>query len=92
MGWYTSPTYLTAPSIKHNGPAVARKSSLFTNISSTFTFPQRSVANGQKQQQPAILNSGVFPDAPPVLVRATKLRKYVDTDEVAQGLYDSPYH
>ncbi|GJZ03698.1 MACPF domain-containing protein-like protein [Tanacetum coccineum] len=63
-------------------PAVACKSSLFTNISSTFTFTQRSVANGQKQQQPATLNSGVFPDSPPVPVRSTKLRKYVDTVSV----------
>ncbi|GJU88753.1 hypothetical protein Tco_1301176 [Tanacetum coccineum] len=68
-------------------PAVACKSSLFTNISSTFTFTQRSVANGQKQQQPATLNSGVFPDSPPVPVRSTKLRKYVDTDEVLTELY-----
>ncbi|GJY05270.1 reverse transcriptase domain-containing protein [Tanacetum coccineum] len=37
-----------------------------------------------KQQQPATLNSGVFPDSPPVPVRSTKLRKYVDTDEVLE--------
>ncbi|GJS35643.1 hypothetical protein Tco_0534025 [Tanacetum coccineum] len=68
-------------------PAVACKSSLFTNISSTFTFTQRSIANGQKQQQPATLNSSVFPDSPPVPVRSTKLCKYVDTDEVLTELY-----
>ncbi|GJV40058.1 hypothetical protein Tco_1418498 [Tanacetum coccineum] len=67
-----------------SAPAVARKSSLFTIISSTFTFTQRSVANVQKQQQPATLNSGVFPDSPPVQVRSTKLRKYLDTDEVLE--------
>ncbi|GJR63008.1 hypothetical protein Tco_1505170 [Tanacetum coccineum] len=39
------------------------------------------------EQQPATLNSGVFPDSPPVPVRSTKLRKYVDTDEVLTELY-----
>ncbi|XP_071713157.1 MACPF domain-containing protein At1g14780-like [Rutidosis leptorrhynchoides] len=72
-------------------PAVARKSSLYTNISSAFSFTQRSVANTQKQQV-ATLNSGVFPDCPPVPVRSTKLRKYVDTDEVVRGPHDSPGH
>ncbi|PWA97566.1 membrane attack complex component/perforin (MACPF) domain-containing protein [Artemisia annua] len=73
-------------------PAVTRKSSLFANISSTFSFTQRSVANGQKQQEPATLNSGVYADTPPVPVRSTKLRKYVDTDEVARGPHDAPGH
>nr|XP_043621132.1 MACPF domain-containing protein At1g14780-like [Erigeron canadensis] len=72
-------------------PAVARKSSLFTNLSSTFSFTQRSVTNAPKQQS-EMLNSGVYPDSPPVPVRSTKLRKYVDMDEVARGPNDSPGH
>ncbi|KAK1435319.1 hypothetical protein QVD17_01080 [Tagetes erecta] len=75
-----------------SAPAVARKSSIFTNLSSTFSFTQRSVANEQKQQQPATLNSGVFPDSPPVPARYTKLRKFVDTDEVVRGPHDLPGH
>lgn len=72
-------------------PAVARKSSLYTNLSSAFSFTQRSVANAQKQQV-ATVNSGVYPDSPPVPVRSTKLRKFVDTDEVVRGPHDSPGH
>ncbi|KVH90948.1 Membrane attack complex component/perforin (MACPF) domain-containing protein [Cynara cardunculus var. scolymus] len=72
-------------------PAVAHKSSLFTNLSSTFTFTQRSVANEGKQL-PTTLNSGVFPDSPPVPVRYMKLHKFVDTDEVVRGPHDSPGH
>ncbi|MFS7916351.1 putative membrane attack complex component/perforin (MACPF) domain-containing protein [Helianthus anomalus] len=72
-------------------PAVARKSSIFSNISSTFSFTQRSVANAQKQQ-PTTLNSGVFTDSLPVPVRSTKLRKFVDMDEVARGPHDLPGH
>ncbi|KAI3706257.1 hypothetical protein L6452_23873 [Arctium lappa] len=72
-------------------PAVAHKSSLFTNLSSTFTFTQRSVANEVKQL-PTTLNSGVFPDSPPVPIRSTKLQKFVDTDEVVRGPHDSPGH
>lgn len=75
-----------------SAPAVARKSNIFTNLSSTFSFTQRSVANEQKQQQPATLNSGVFPDSPPVPVRYTKLCKFVDTDEVVRGPHDLPGH
>ncbi|CAI9259427.1 unnamed protein product [Lactuca saligna] len=73
------------------GVPVARKSSIFTNLSSTFTFTRGSVANAEKQVG-AMVNSGVFPDSPPVPVRFTKLRKFVDTDEVARGPQDSPGH
>ncbi|KAI3523581.1 hypothetical protein L1887_01807 [Cichorium endivia] len=70
-------------------PAVARKSGLFTNLSSTFTFTRGSVANADRQVA-AMVNSGVFPDSPPVPVRNTKLRKFVDMDEVVRGPQDSP--
>ncbi|KAI3823121.1 hypothetical protein L1987_04551 [Smallanthus sonchifolius] len=72
-------------------PAVARKSSIFTNLSSTFSFTQRSIANEQKQQLET-LNSGVLHDSPPVPVRFTKLCKFVDMDEVVRGPHDSPGH
>ncbi|KAM0013675.1 putative MACPF domain-containing protein CAD1/NSL1 [Helianthus debilis subsp. tardiflorus] len=72
-------------------PAAARKSSIFSNLSSTFSFTQRSVANAQKQQ-PATVDSGGFTDSPSVPVRSTKLRKFVDMDEVARGPHDLPGH
>ncbi|KAL1535677.1 MACPF domain-containing protein-like protein [Salvia divinorum] len=71
-------------------PEASHKSSFFTNLSTTFTFTQRAVADAK--QPPAALNSGVYPDGPPVPVRSTKLLKYVDATEVARGPYDSPGH
>ncbi|KAD5508820.1 hypothetical protein E3N88_16523 [Mikania micrantha] len=64
-----------------SAPTVGRKSSLFSNLSSTFSFTQRSVANAQKQL-----------GLPPVPARFTKLCKFVDTDEVVRGPHDSPGH
>lgn len=72
-------------------PEASRKSSFLTNLSTTFTFTQRTVADAAKQV-PATLNSGVYPDGPPVPVRSTKLLKYVDANEVSRGPYDSPGH
>lgn len=72
-------------------PSVGRKSSIFTNLSSTFTFTHRSVADAPKQL-PATLNSGVYPDGPPVPIRSTKLRKYVDIEEVVRSSHDMPGH
>nr|XP_043610295.1 MACPF domain-containing protein At1g14780-like [Erigeron canadensis] len=74
-----------------NAPSVGRKSSIFTNLSTTFTFTNRSVADAPKQL-PATLNSGVYPDGPPVPIRSTKLRKYVDIEEVVRGPHDMPGH
>lgn len=74
-----------------SSPEASRKSSFLTNLSTTFTFTQRAVADASKQL-PATLNSGVYPDGPPVPVRSTKLLKYVDATEVARGPYDSPGH
>ncbi|KAL2456944.1 MACPF domain-containing protein [Forsythia ovata] len=72
-------------------PEASRKSSFLTNLSTTFTFTQRAVMDAPKQL-PATLNSGVYPDGPPVPIRSTKLLKYVDTTEVARGPYDTPGH
>ncbi|KAJ0793216.1 putative MACPF domain-containing protein CAD1/NSL1 [Helianthus annuus] len=72
-------------------PSVGRKSSIFTNLSSTFSFTQRSVADAPKQL-PATLNSGVYPEGPPVPIRSTKMRKFVDVEEVVRGSHDMPGH
>ncbi|KAK7311427.1 hypothetical protein RJT34_09562 [Clitoria ternatea] len=74
-------------------PEASRKSSFLTNLSTTFSFTQQqSVTAPQKQAPTAVLNSGVYPDGPPVPVRSGKLLKYVDTNEVVRGPHDVPGH
>ncbi|KAH7835517.1 hypothetical protein Vadar_026868 [Vaccinium darrowii] len=73
-------------------PAAARKSSLLMNLSTTFTFTQKTVTDGPPKQLPAALNSGVYPGGPPVPVRSAKLLKYIDTAEVSRGPHDAPGH
>ncbi|CAI0397735.1 unnamed protein product [Linum tenue] len=41
---------------------------------------------------PAALNSGVYPDGPPVPVSSRKLLKYVETAEIVRGPHDTPGH
>lgn len=72
-------------------PEGAHKSNFLMNLSTTFTFTQRTAA-GRRKQTPNILNSGVYPDGPPVPVRSTKLLKYVEATEVVRGPHDSPGH
>lgn len=72
-------------------PEGSRKSNFLMNLSTTFTFTQRTVAGPQKQT-PNILNSGVYPDGPPIPVRSTKLLKYVEAAEVVRGPHDAPGH
>ncbi|KAL6970882.1 hypothetical protein U1Q18_030560 [Sarracenia purpurea var. burkii] len=72
-------------------PAASRKSSLLLNLSTTFTFTQRTVTDAPRQL-PAALNSGVYPHGPPVPVRSAKLLKYVDATEVVRGPHDAPGH
>lgn len=72
-------------------PEAAHKSSFLMNLSTTFTFTQKTVADHQKQAQ-AVLNSGVYPDGPPSSSRSAKLRKFVETAEVVRGPHDAPGH
>lgn len=72
-------------------PEPSHKSTFLTNLSTTFTFTQ-SKATDQQKQDPAALNSGVYPEGPPVLNRSAKLLKFVDTAEVVRGPHDAPGH
>ncbi|KAI6693885.1 hypothetical protein NL676_021595 [Syzygium grande] len=72
-------------------PQTAHKSGFLANISTTFTFTQKSFAGADKRAPPQ-LNSGVYPDGPPVPVRKGKLLKYVETAEVVKGPEDAPGH
>lgn len=72
-------------------PEASEKSTFLTNLSTTFTFTQQSIT-GPRKQAPNVLNSGVYPDGPPVPVRSGKLLKYVDTSEVVKGPHDAPGH
>ncbi|KAF9688331.1 hypothetical protein SADUNF_Sadunf02G0186400 [Salix dunnii] len=72
-------------------PEASQKSSFLTNLSTTFTFTQRTTTATEKQG-PAAINSGVYPDGPPVPIRSRKLLKYVDVAEVVRGPHDAPGH
>ncbi|KDP32563.1 hypothetical protein JCGZ_13113 [Jatropha curcas] len=72
-------------------PEASRRSSFLTTLSTTFTFTQRTMA-GPEKKPPAALNSGIYPDGPPVPVRSGKLLKYVETAEVVRGPHDAPGH
>ncbi|KAJ7957296.1 MACPF domain-containing protein [Quillaja saponaria] len=72
-------------------PEASRKSNFLMNLSTTFTFTQQNVT-GPRKQAPTALNSGIYPDGPPVSVRSKKLLKYVDTAEVVRGPHDAPGH
>ncbi|KAK8488759.1 hypothetical protein V6N13_025326 [Hibiscus sabdariffa] len=72
-------------------PETSRKANFLTNLSTTFTFTQRTVT-GQQKQAPTALNSGVYPDGPPAPIRSKKLLRYVDISEVVRGPHDAPGH
>lgn len=72
-------------------PEASNKPNFLTNLSTTFTFTQKTVTGPQKQT-PAVLNSGVYPDGPPTPIRAKKLLKYVETAEIVRGPHDAPGH
>ncbi|KAJ6845367.1 MACPF domain-containing protein-like [Iris pallida] len=69
--------------------ATSLKGSFLTTLSTTFT--QRD-AHPPKQESPVVLNSGVYPDGPPVPIQSQKLLKFVDMAEVVKGPHDVPGH
>lgn len=82
-------------------PEGSRKSSFLANLSTTFSFTQQqstSVTGGSQKKQghhqapTAVLDSGVYPNGPPVPVRSSKLLKYVEISEVVRGPHDTPGH
>ncbi|CAL5214054.1 unnamed protein product [Lathyrus oleraceus] len=73
-------------------PEASRKSSFLTNLSTTFSFTQQSITAAPPKQPPTSLNSGIYPNGPPVPVRSSKLLKYVETAEVLRGPHDAPGH
>ncbi|EPS61818.1 hypothetical protein M569_12969, partial [Genlisea aurea] len=77
-----------------SAPEGSGKTSFFSNLSTTFAFTQRGNKKQQQPQRqlPAALNSGVYPDGPPVPIGSTKLVKYVDSAEISRGPYDVPGH
>lgn len=71
-------------------PEASHKSSILTALSTTFTFTQRQT--NPPKRTPGALNSGVYPNGPPVPVRSAKMLKYVNTGEVWRGPHDEPGH
>jgi hypothetical protein len=76
-----------------SAPASSQKGSFLTTISTTLssTFTQRE-AQSAPRHEPVQLNSGVYPDGPPVPLRSRKLLKFVDMAEVVKGPHDVPGH
>ncbi|TVU30110.1 hypothetical protein EJB05_21717 [Eragrostis curvula] len=76
-----------------SAPASSQKGSFLTTISTTLSSPftQRD-APPAPRHEPAQLNSGVYPDGPPVPLRSRKLLKFVDMSEVLKGPHDVPGH
>ncbi|XP_062223320.1 MACPF domain-containing protein At4g24290-like isoform X2 [Phragmites australis] len=74
-------------------PAASQKGSFLTTISTTLSSPftQRDAQPAPKHE-PAQLNSGVYPDGPPVPLRSRKLLRFVDMSEVVKGPHDVPGH
>ncbi|KAE8725913.1 P-loop containing nucleoside triphosphate hydrolases superfamily protein isoform 1 [Hibiscus syriacus] len=72
-------------------PETSRKANFLTNLSTAFSFTQRTVT-GQQKQAPTALNSGVYPDGPPIPVHSVKLLRYVDISELVRGPHDAPGH
>ncbi|XP_072952920.1 MACPF domain-containing protein At4g24290-like [Typha angustifolia] len=71
-------------------PAASQKGSFLTTLSTTFSTPFTRDAAPPPKHEPAQLNSGVFPDGPPVPVQSRKLLKFVDMAEVVRGPHDVP--
>ncbi|OAY78930.1 MACPF domain-containing protein [Ananas comosus] len=73
-------------------PAASQKGSFLTNLSTTFSSPFTQRDAPPRKHEPAQLNSGVYPDGPPVPVQSRKLLKFVDMAEVVRGPHDVPGH
>ncbi|KAF3323731.1 MACPF domain-containing protein [Carex littledalei] len=74
-------------------PAASQKGSFLSTISTTLSTPFMQKENTiAPKHEPAQLNSGVFPDGPPVPVQYRKLLKFVDMSEVLRGPHDIPGH
>ncbi|KAJ4957250.1 hypothetical protein NE237_014033 [Protea cynaroides] len=73
--------WATVPAVSHKG--------FLANLSTTFL--QREVT-GPPKQVPAALNSGVYPDGPPLPTNARKLLQYIETAAVVRGPHDTPGH
>ncbi|KAL6841980.1 hypothetical protein ACP4OV_028180 [Aristida adscensionis] len=74
-------------------PAASEKGSFLTTISTTLSSPfMLRDAHPAPKHEPAQLNSGVYPDGPPVPLRSRKLLKFVDMSEVVKGPHDVPGH
>ncbi|GMH28287.1 hypothetical protein Nepgr_030130 [Nepenthes gracilis] len=72
-------------------PESSRKSSLLMTLSTTFTLTQRAPST-TPMQLPTAINSGVYPNGPPMPVPSPKLLKYVNLVEVQRGPHDAPGH
>nr|CAD1820384.1 unnamed protein product [Ananas comosus var. bracteatus] len=73
-------------------PAASQKGSFLTNLSTTFSSPFTQRDAPPRKHEPPQLNSGVYPDGPPVPVQSRKLLKFVDMAEVVRGPHDVPGH
>ncbi|KAG8058850.1 hypothetical protein GUJ93_ZPchr0002g23526 [Zizania palustris] len=75
-------------------PATSQRGSFLTTISTTLSSPfmQRDAQPAHHRNEPALLNSGVYPDGPPVPLQSRKLLKFVDMSEVVKGPHDVPGH
>uniref|UniRef100_A0A0D6QYC1 MACPF domain-containing protein n=1 Tax=Araucaria cunninghamii TaxID=56994 RepID=A0A0D6QYC1_ARACU len=74
-------------SVWGHAPAVSQRSRFLSTLSSTF-----SMTSAPPKPVPVVLNSGVYPNGPPVPVQSQKLLKFVDTTEVSKGPQDTPGH
>ncbi|EAZ23020.1 hypothetical protein OsJ_06716 [Oryza sativa Japonica Group] len=81
-------------------PAASQRGSFLTTISTTLSSPFTQLQAAAAPAEPprnepapaALLNSGVYPDGPPVPLQSRKLLKFVDMSEVVKGPHDVPGH
>lgn len=66
----------------------SQKSGFFSALSSSILFSSEK----EDQLQKVVVDSGVYPNGPPVPVQSQKLLKFVDMSELSRGPSDSPGH